>query len=164
VVSTPRLERSEPAAEASELIRRQLGNSFGDLFDFHVTQYSGQATESDWLAPLPPLFRRAGFQIRPAMQRYLEPYLNRKDVPATRERTAACPSKTRSRELRFAFFERSGHAFPDIGAATARAAGNSSPDAIQRIDVSTNSSRRLPHEERPCEQFFQRKRALTAHP
>jgi hypothetical protein len=25
----------EPAAESSELIRRQLGNSFGDFFDFH---------------------------------------------------------------------------------------------------------------------------------
>src|SRR5262249_21322842 len=35
-----RLERSEPAAEASELIRRQLGNSFGDFFDLHVTQYT----------------------------------------------------------------------------------------------------------------------------
>jgi hypothetical protein len=33
VVSRPRLERSEPAAEASELIRRQPGYSFGDFFD-----------------------------------------------------------------------------------------------------------------------------------
>jgi len=27
-------------AEAGELIRRQLGDSFGDLFDFHAAQYS----------------------------------------------------------------------------------------------------------------------------
>jgi hypothetical protein len=34
------------------LIRRQLGNSFGDFFDLHVTQYSiervGWATENEW--------------------------------------------------------------------------------------------------------------------
>jgi len=29
-----------PSGEAGELIRRQLGNSFGDFFDFHVAQYS----------------------------------------------------------------------------------------------------------------------------
>ena len=40
VIGAARLERGEPAAEASELIRRQLGNSFGDFFDFHVAQYS----------------------------------------------------------------------------------------------------------------------------
>ena len=34
------LESGEPAAEAGELIRRQLGNSLGDFFDFHVAQYS----------------------------------------------------------------------------------------------------------------------------
>jgi hypothetical protein len=34
------LERDEPAAEAGELIRRQLGHSFGDFFHCHVTQYS----------------------------------------------------------------------------------------------------------------------------
>jgi hypothetical protein len=36
----------EPVAEAGELIRRQLGNSFGDFFDFHVAQYS---TAEAWL-------------------------------------------------------------------------------------------------------------------
>jgi hypothetical protein len=40
VVGAARLERGEPAAEAGELIRRQLGNSFGDFFYFHVPQYS----------------------------------------------------------------------------------------------------------------------------
>jgi hypothetical protein len=40
VIGTARLERGEPAAKAGELIRRQLGNSFGDFFDFHVAQYS----------------------------------------------------------------------------------------------------------------------------
>jgi hypothetical protein len=40
VVGTARLECVEPAAEAGELIRRQLGDSFGDLFDFHSAQYS----------------------------------------------------------------------------------------------------------------------------
>jgi len=33
-------ESGEPAAEAGELIRRQLGNSRSDFFDFHVLQYS----------------------------------------------------------------------------------------------------------------------------
>ena len=35
VVSAARLECGEPAAESGELIRRQLGNSFGNFFDFH---------------------------------------------------------------------------------------------------------------------------------
>ena len=38
VVSAARLECGEPAAESGELIRRQLGNSFGDFFDFHGAQ------------------------------------------------------------------------------------------------------------------------------
>ena len=40
MIGAARLECSEPATEAGELIRRQLGNSFGDFFDFHVVQYS----------------------------------------------------------------------------------------------------------------------------
>ncbi len=40
VVGAPRLECVEPAAETCELIRRQLGDGFGDLFDFHAAQYS----------------------------------------------------------------------------------------------------------------------------
>jgi hypothetical protein len=40
VVGVARLECDEPAAEAGELIGRQLGDSFGDFFDFHVAQYS----------------------------------------------------------------------------------------------------------------------------
>jgi hypothetical protein len=28
----------EPAAKSGELIRRQLGNNFGDFFDFHGAQ------------------------------------------------------------------------------------------------------------------------------
>jgi hypothetical protein len=47
VIGAARLECSEPAAEAGELIRRQLGNSFGDFFDFHVVQYS---TAEAWLS------------------------------------------------------------------------------------------------------------------
>ena len=35
VVGAARLECGEPAAESGEFIRRQLGNSFGDFFDFH---------------------------------------------------------------------------------------------------------------------------------
>jgi hypothetical protein len=38
VIGAARLECGEPAAEAGKLIRRQLGNSFGDFFDFHVAQ------------------------------------------------------------------------------------------------------------------------------
>src|SRR3974390_1545837 len=40
VVGAARLECGEPAAESGELIRRQLGNSFGDFFDFHGAQFS----------------------------------------------------------------------------------------------------------------------------
>jgi hypothetical protein len=35
VIGAARLECGEPPAEAGELIRRQLGNGFGDFFDFH---------------------------------------------------------------------------------------------------------------------------------
>src|SRR5581483_12369289 len=35
VVGAARLECSKPASEARELIRRQLGDGFGDFFDFH---------------------------------------------------------------------------------------------------------------------------------
>ena len=34
------LECRKPAAEAGELIRRQLGDGFGDFFHFHAGQYS----------------------------------------------------------------------------------------------------------------------------
>jgi len=48
VVGSGRLECGEPAAESGELIRRQLGDSFGDFFDFHGAQYStGGAWFSD---------------------------------------------------------------------------------------------------------------------
>jgi hypothetical protein len=40
VVGATRLECVEPAAEAGELIRRQLGDCLGYLFDFHATQYT----------------------------------------------------------------------------------------------------------------------------
>src|SRR5271157_3471594 len=42
-------EASSPrsSGRAGELIRRQLGNSFGDFFDFHVVQYS---TAEVWLS------------------------------------------------------------------------------------------------------------------
>jgi len=40
VVGAACLECDEPAAEAGELIRRQLGDNFGDFFEFHVAQYS----------------------------------------------------------------------------------------------------------------------------
>src|SRR5262249_20081830 len=56
VIGAARLECGEPAAKASELIRRQLGNSFGDFFDVHVAQYSTaeawSATERDWAPTL----------------------------------------------------------------------------------------------------------------
>jgi hypothetical protein len=47
VVGATRLECGEPAAKAGELIRRQLSDSFGDLFDFHAAQYS---TAGAWLS------------------------------------------------------------------------------------------------------------------
>jgi hypothetical protein len=47
VVGAACLECGEPAPEAGELIRRQLGNGFGDFFDFHVAQYSAAGA---WLS------------------------------------------------------------------------------------------------------------------
>jgi hypothetical protein len=47
VIGAARFECGEPAAEAGELIRRQLRNSFGDFFDFHVVQYS---TAEAWVS------------------------------------------------------------------------------------------------------------------
>ena len=47
VVGAARLKCGEPTTEAGELIRRQLGNGFGDFFDFHVAQYS---TAGVWLS------------------------------------------------------------------------------------------------------------------
>ena len=41
------LECDEPAAEPGELIGRQLGDNFGDFFDFHVAQCS---TAEAWLS------------------------------------------------------------------------------------------------------------------
>ena len=46
VIGAARVECGKPAAEAGELIGRQLGDSFGDFFDFHVAQYS---TAEAWL-------------------------------------------------------------------------------------------------------------------
>ena len=46
MVGAARLECDEAAAEAGELIRRELGNSFGDFLDLHVTQYR---TDVAWL-------------------------------------------------------------------------------------------------------------------
>ena len=40
MVGSTCLECAEPAAEAREFIRRQLGNGFGDVFDFHVVRYN----------------------------------------------------------------------------------------------------------------------------
>jgi hypothetical protein len=40
VIGAARLECAEPAAEARELIWRQVGNRFGNFFDFHVVHYS----------------------------------------------------------------------------------------------------------------------------
>ena len=51
------LECDEPAAEAGELIGRQLGDNFGDFFDFHVAQYS---TAGAWLS-------RGRINLRPPM-------------------------------------------------------------------------------------------------
>ena len=51
------LECDEPAAEPGELIGRQLGDNFGDFFDFHVAQYS---TAGAWLS-------RGRINVRPPM-------------------------------------------------------------------------------------------------
>jgi hypothetical protein len=53
VVGAASLERRKPAAEAVELIRRQLSDRIGDFFDFHAGQYSTARgpvePEGDWL-------------------------------------------------------------------------------------------------------------------
>jgi hypothetical protein len=67
VVGAARLECGEPAAESGELIRRQLGNNFGDFLDFHGAQYStGWACFSDG-SDLPGLqsTARLAHQIQP---------------------------------------------------------------------------------------------------
>jgi hypothetical protein len=43
VVGAARFECGEPAAESGELIRRQLGNSFGNFFNFHGAQLTSQS-------------------------------------------------------------------------------------------------------------------------
>jgi hypothetical protein len=48
VIGAARLKCGEPAAEAGELIWRQIGHSFGDFFNFHVAQYSTGARA--WLS------------------------------------------------------------------------------------------------------------------
>ena len=40
VVGAAGFECGEPTTEPDELIWRQLGDSFGDFFNFHVAQYS----------------------------------------------------------------------------------------------------------------------------
>jgi hypothetical protein len=52
VIGAARLECGEPAAEPGELIWRQVGNRFGDFFNFHVPQYStgARALLSDGIA------------------------------------------------------------------------------------------------------------------
>ena len=40
MIGASRLERGKPPAEASELIRRQFCNGFGDFFDLHVVKYN----------------------------------------------------------------------------------------------------------------------------
>src|SRR5215831_2251135 len=57
VVGVACLECDEPAAEAGQLIGRQLGDNFGDFFDFHVAQYS---TAGAWLS-------RGRINLRPPM-------------------------------------------------------------------------------------------------
>jgi hypothetical protein len=47
VVGAARFECGEATGEAGELIRRQLGDNFGNFFDFHVAQYS---TAEAWLS------------------------------------------------------------------------------------------------------------------
>jgi hypothetical protein len=40
MVGATRLKCDEPAAEASEFIRRELSDGDGDFFDLHMAQYS----------------------------------------------------------------------------------------------------------------------------
>jgi hypothetical protein len=40
MIAAARLERGEPAAKARHFIRRQLCDSFGDFFDFHMAEHS----------------------------------------------------------------------------------------------------------------------------
>jgi len=48
MIGAARLKCGEPAAEAGELIWRQVGDSFGDFFDFHAAKYSTGARA--WLS------------------------------------------------------------------------------------------------------------------
>ena len=57
LIGSARLKCGEPAAEARELIRRQLGDGLGDFFDFHGTQYSPCSSQGKGLA-LPAVFAK----------------------------------------------------------------------------------------------------------
>ena len=74
VVGAARLERGQPAAEAGELIRWQLGNGFGDFFDFHVSS----------IAPRPGVVERRVVPL-PAMVEYA--FLTRETRHEFRERS-----------------------------------------------------------------------------
>jgi len=60
VIGVARLKCGEPAAEAGELIWRQLGHSFRDFFNFHVGHYStgARAWLSDGIAAFGLRLRR----------------------------------------------------------------------------------------------------------
>ena len=58
MVRAASLECGEPAAEAGELIRRQLANRFGYFFDFHAAQYSTSEEGAKLPWQPPPLLRR----------------------------------------------------------------------------------------------------------
>jgi hypothetical protein len=68
VIGAARLKCGEPAAEAGELIWRQVGHSFGDFFNFHVAQYStgARAWLSDGIAGF-------GFRLRGSLPRSAGP-------------------------------------------------------------------------------------------
>ena len=45
MIGAARLKCGKPAAEAGELIWRQIGNSFGDFLDFHVALFVGEVKD-----------------------------------------------------------------------------------------------------------------------
>ena len=49
MIGVARLECGEPAAKAGKLVRWQLGNRFGDFFNFNAAQYS---TAETWLSAI----------------------------------------------------------------------------------------------------------------
>jgi hypothetical protein len=114
VIGTARLESGEPATEAGELIWRQLGDSFGDLFDFHAAQYcnnpsfAGQALMASSGICSPVLPSRLAPEIEGPETRLKHNGFGPTDGPMQHDRSWLCVSVAVMQQFR-RYRGRSGH-------------------------------------------------------